>query len=106
MIAIHLSIISGECPVFGPVGGLDALMDVHPKLIETRMKKLTKELLKQMQGTFPTLEWSDAELDDLVKPSFGLITGFPELLTEIDRLCKRNLKDLPPAGILSAPEPS
>jgi hypothetical protein len=70
------------------------------------MKKLTKELLQQMQGPFPTLEWSDAELDDLVKPSFGLITGFPELLTEIDRLCKRNLKDLPPAGILSAPKPS
>ena len=70
------------------------------------MEKLTKELLKQLQAAFPTLEWSDAELDDLVKPSFGLITGFPELLTEIDRLCKRDLGELSPAGVLSAPESS
>jgi len=68
------------------------------------MKKLTKELLIQMQATFPTIEWSDAELDDLVKPGFGLITGFPELLIELDRLCKLDLGGLPPAGVLSAPE--
>ena len=71
-----------------------------------RMEKLTKELLIELQAAFPTLEWSEAELDDLVKPSFGLITGFPELLTEIDRLCQRDLEELSPAGVLSAPEPS
>lgn len=70
------------------------------------MEKLTKELLIQMQATFPTLEWSDAELDDLVRPSFGLITGFPELLSEIDRLCERDLEDLSPAGALPAPKSS
>jgi hypothetical protein len=70
------------------------------------MEKLTKELLIQLQTTFPTLEWSDSELDDLVRPSFGLITGFPELLGEIEHLCQRDLGELSPAGILSTPESS
>ena len=67
------------------------------------MKRPTKELLVQVQATFPAFEWSDAELDDLVRPGYGLITGFPELLVEIDRLCERDLEDLPPAGALAAP---
>ena len=67
------------------------------------MERPTKELLVQMQATFPTFEWSDVELDDLVRPSFGLITGFPELLIEIDRMCARDLGDLWPAGASPAP---
>lgn len=67
------------------------------------MKRPTKELLAQMQATLPAFEWSDAELDDLVRPGYGLITGFPELLIEIERLCERDLEDLSPAGALPAP---
>ena len=67
------------------------------------MKRPTKELLVRMQAIFPAFEWSDAELDDLVRPGYGLITGFPELLVEINRLCERDLEDLPPAGALPAP---
>ena len=70
------------------------------------MGQITKELLEQLQAAIPTLGWSDAELDDLVKPSFGLITGFPELLSEIDRMSKRDLMELPPAGALHPPESS
>lgn len=70
------------------------------------MEKLTKNLLLEMHAAFPTFEWSDAELDDLVTPSFGLITGFPELLSNIDRLCKRDLGELSPAGVLPAPDSS
>ena len=75
-------------------------------VVEITMERLTKELLVQLQATFPTFEWSDADLDDLVRPSFGLITGFPELLSEIGRLCERDLEDLSPAGALPAPPKS
>jgi len=70
------------------------------------MNRLTKDLLLEIHAAFPTFEWSDADLDDLVKPSFGLITGFPELLSNIDRLCRRDLGELSPAGALPAPESS
>ena len=73
------------------------------EVIEIAMKRPTKELLAQMQATFPAFEWSDAELDDLVRPGYGLITGFPELLIEIERLCERDLEVLSPAGALPAP---
>ncbi len=67
------------------------------------MKEITKDLLHRVQESFPSLEWSDTELDDLVKPSFGIITGFPELLEGIDRLSHRDLGEIPPAGTLPAP---
>lgn len=88
-------------------GGLRRFVFYHaldPREDKYAMKAPTKELLEQMQAVFPTLGWSADELDDLVTPSFGLITGFPELLAEIEKLVERDLGELPPAGILSPPK--
>ncbi len=70
------------------------------------MTKISRELLHQVQTAFPCHEWSDDEIGDLVKPGFGVITGFSELLAGIERLGDRDLKEIAPAGTLSAPGPS
>ena len=77
-----------------------------PNLNEADMEKISRELLHRVQAAFPCVEWSDDELDDLVKPNFGVITGFSELLVGIERIGKRDLEEIAPAGTLVAPGPS
>lgn len=42
-------------------------------------------------------DWSDAELEELVKPQFGIITEFQDLLLELEELRKVDLGETPPA---------
>lgn len=65
------------------------------------MKPPTRELFVSLQEVVPTLGFDGAELDELVAPRFGLITGYPHLLEEISRLTALDLGELFPAVPLS-----
>ncbi len=62
------------------------------------MKAVSKETLKRVNEEFPTLSWADEELEELVAPRYGLITGFQELLQEIEKLRTLDLGETGPAG--------
>jgi hypothetical protein len=64
------------------------------------MQPVSRDTLKRIMQQFPTVAWSDGELDELVSPSFGVITGFQQLLENIDTLMRTDLGDLPMAGSL------
>ena len=42
-------------------------------------------------------DWSDAELNELIDPKMGIITGFQNLLEELEVLRKTDLGTTPPA---------
>ena len=64
------------------------------------MQPVSRDTLRRIMQEFPTVAWSDGELDELVSPSFGVITGFQQLLDNIDALMRTDLGDLPMAGSL------
>jgi len=64
------------------------------------MQPVSRDTLKRIMQQFPTVAWSDGELDELVSPSFGVITGFQQLLDNIETLMRTDLGDLPMAGSL------
>jgi len=64
------------------------------------MQPVSRDTLKRIMHQFPTVAWSDGELDELVSPSFGVITGFQQLLDNIETLMRTDLGDLPMAGSL------
>ncbi|WP_234999592.1 hypothetical protein [Roseovarius albus] len=41
--------------------------------------------------------WTDDELDELVDPKLGIITGFQDLLDELETLRQIDLGTIPPA---------
>jgi hypothetical protein len=61
------------------------------------MKPLKKPTLKSICDQMASHNWSDAELDELVDPKLGIITGFQDLLDELETLRKVDLGDTPPA---------
>jgi hypothetical protein len=67
------------------------------------MKPPSKETLRRITEEFPTLPWADREIEELVAPRFGIITGFAELLDEIEALGRRDLGAAGPAAALRAP---
>ena len=71
----------------------------------TPMKPLTRETLAGMVEELATHPWSEAELDELVAPRFGIITGFQGLLTELEALRAMDLGETPPAGPLRPAKP-
>ncbi len=61
------------------------------------MQKLKKETLTGICNQMASHDWSDAEIDELVDPKLGIITGFQELLDELEVLRKIDLGTIPPA---------
>lgn len=61
------------------------------------MQKLTKETLTGICAQMAAHGWSDAEISELVDPQLGIITGFQDLLDELDALRKVDLGTIPPA---------
>jgi hypothetical protein len=55
------------------------------------MRRITQESLRRMAEELPSVNWPDSELTGLVAPQFGVITGFPEFLTEVEALCHIDL---------------
>ena len=62
------------------------------------MKKLEKETLIGMRDQLGGYAWQDAEISELVDPQLGIITGFQELLDQLEVLRKIDLEAIPPAG--------
>ena len=61
------------------------------------MQKLAKATLTGICSQMASHTWSDAEISELVNPRLGIITGFQDLLNELDQLRRVDLGTLPPA---------
>lgn len=61
------------------------------------MKPLQRSTLSQLCEELAAHPWDAAELDELVDPKLGIITGFQDLLRELERLRQTDLGALPPA---------
>ncbi|MEN9063124.1 MULTISPECIES: hypothetical protein [Ponticoccus] len=61
------------------------------------MKKLTKDTLTGICTQMASHDWTDAEINELVDPQLGIITGFQDLLNELDVLRRIDLETTPPA---------
>ena len=55
------------------------------------------ETLKGLRDSLAAHGFSDAELSELVDPKFGIITGFDDLLEDLESLRRLDLGDTPPA---------
>jgi hypothetical protein len=62
------------------------------------MQKLTRQTLDNIRDQLASFPWSDEELNELADPKLGIITGFQDLLNDLDQLRLVDLKDIPPAG--------
>ena len=62
------------------------------------MNPVKKVTLADMVDQLATHPWSEAELEELVAPRFGIITGFQGLLHELETLRHLDLGETPPAG--------
>ena len=61
------------------------------------MKPLQQSTLSQLCRELAAHPWREAELCELVDPKLGIITGFQELLEDLERLRRSDLGSLPPA---------
>ena len=68
------------------------------------MDRLTKSTLTQLCCQLSAHPWPDDELNELVAPKLGIITGFQELLDDLERLRCMDLGDLPPAQSIERPK--
>ncbi|MER8438842.1 hypothetical protein NKH36_30225 [Mesorhizobium sp. M1312] len=61
------------------------------------MQKLTKATLTGICAQMASHSWSEEEINELVDPQLGIITGFQDLLNELEQLRKIDLGTTPPA---------
>jgi len=61
------------------------------------MERVTKATLTGIRDTMASHSWSDEEIEELVDPQLGIITGFQSLLDELELLRKVDLGDTAPA---------
>lgn len=62
------------------------------------MQPLTKDTLVKVRDQLASHAWTDSELQELVEPSMGIISGLSGLLRELDELRCVDLGSTPPAG--------
>jgi len=62
------------------------------------MQELDRKTLLGIRDQLGSYAWDDAEIDELVDPRLGIITGFRDLLEQLESLRKIDLGTLPPAG--------
>ena len=67
------------------------------------MHKIQRQTLLGIRDQLGSYAWEDAEIDELVDPKLGIITGFQDLLDQLEQLRKIDLDAIPPAGDISAP---
>jgi hypothetical protein len=74
---------------------------IHPRLnlpvTECPVKRLEKTTLSAMRDQLASFGWSDAELDELVEPKLGIITGLQALLDDLEELRQLDLGSIPPS---------
>lgn len=61
------------------------------------MKPLQRETLQGVCDQMASHDWSEADLNELIEPKMGIITGFQNLLEELEVLRKTDLGSTPPA---------
>lgn len=61
------------------------------------MKPLQKPTLTGICDQMASHDWTEAELDELVDPKLGIITGFQEVLEDLEVLRLVDLGATPPA---------
>ncbi|MGE3227418.1 MAG: hypothetical protein AB7I72_25330 [Parvibaculaceae bacterium] len=64
------------------------------------MQKLTKATLIGICTQLASHSWSEEEIDELVDPKLGMITGLQDLLNELEQLRRVDLGTTPPAMIV------
>jgi hypothetical protein len=69
------------------------------------VKPVSKQTLESVVEEFSTLPWAGGELDELVAPKFGIITGFQGLVNDLERLRGIDLGETALAGPLRHPGP-
>ena len=69
------------------------------------MRRITKETLERLTAELPVTAAFEADIEELVAPRLGIITGFQELLDRIAALVATDLDDVPPAGAIRGPRP-
>jgi hypothetical protein len=67
------------------------------------MQKLDRQTLLGIRDQLGGYAWDDVEIDELVDPKLGIITGFQELLQQLEQLRKIDLGATPPAGDIGKP---
>jgi hypothetical protein len=67
------------------------------------MKKLQKETLIGMRDQLASYAWKDEEISELVDPKLGIITGFQDLLIQLETLRLVDLGSMPPASDIPPP---
>jgi len=67
------------------------------------MKKLQKDTLLGMRDQLASYAWKDEEISELVDPKLGIITGFQDLLDQLDELRLIDLGNTPPASHILPP---
>jgi hypothetical protein len=65
------------------------------------MQKLNRQTLIGIRDQLGSYAWEDPENEELVAPKHGIITGFQELLDDLECLRKIDLGSTPPAGDIS-----
>ncbi|GEM_PF-4259220 len=68
------------------------------------MDELEKDTLRRLMTQFPSLPWEEAQLDELVAPRHGIISGFADLLRSQAALRDIDLGEQAPAGSLQVPQ--
>lgn len=66
------------------------------------MSKPDYEILARMQRDFGGHPWGESELRELVDPQRGIITGFGDLLRDLESIRERALPPLP-ATVVPSP---
>ena len=62
------------------------------------MEKIQKKTLIGMRDQLGGYAWEDAEISELVEPRLGIITGFQDLLDQLEVLRKVDLQAIPPSA--------
>ena len=62
------------------------------------MEKIQKQTLIGMRDQLGGYLWEDAEISELVDPRLGIITGFQDLLDQLEVLRRVDLQATPPAA--------
>ena len=61
------------------------------------MEKLNKDIVTGMVMQFAAYPWKGEEINELVDPKLGIITGFQELVDELEVIRNIDLGNQPPA---------
>lgn len=61
------------------------------------MKPVSRRTLEGICGELAAHPWHEEEIGELVEPKLGIITGFQDLMDELEALRRVDLGDLAPA---------